>query len=343
MEVDDGRSNALAKGFTNKVPDLSWLPLTAPNGYIVEIESDPSTTLDDRYLKFTTLNGENFGDGAWSETVKPGIKYKFDSNTMPFVLYRESENQLHLGPADGAKSGDYTFPEWAARTAGDEDTVPTPEFIGQPLRDHLLFRGRYTVCGGRTIAFSETDDVFNFWPDSAAVFTETDPFSLNTTSESYSPLQWMIAIQENIYVFSATAQFLVRSGGDAGVLTGLTAEVLRMSNLEMNEHVRPKLAGAQILFCTNHYEYTHVREFSFSEAASRARSLNLGGSNDITINLPKYMKGLVLHWDVGEAVDMAVLIDPQDKKRVYVYKYLWTGGHSGSKGAGLMEHLEVCL
>ena len=40
------------------------------------------------------------------------------------------------------------------------------------------------------------------------------------------------------------------------------------------------------------------------------------------------MKGLVLHWDVGEAVDMAVLIDPQDKKRVYVYKYLWTGGAS---------------
>ena len=226
LEVDDGRSNSLAKGFTNRVPNLTWLPLNAPNGYIVEVESDPSTTLDDRYLKFTTLNGENFGDGAWSETVKPGIKYKFDTNTMPFVLYREDEDKLHLGPADGATSGDYTFPEWAARTAGDEDTVPTPDFIGQPLRDHLIFRGRYTVCGGRTIAFSESDDVFNFWPDSAAVFTETDPFSLNTTSESYSPLQWMIAIQENIYAFSATAQFLVRSGGDAGVLTGLTAEVL---------------------------------------------------------------------------------------------------------------------
>ena len=53
MEVDDGRSNTLAKGFTNKVPDLTWLPV-APNGYIVKIESDPSTTLDDRFFKFTT-------------------------------------------------------------------------------------------------------------------------------------------------------------------------------------------------------------------------------------------------------------------------------------------------
>ena len=136
----------------------------------------------------------------------------------------------------------------------------------------MLFRGRYTVCGGRTIAFSETDDVFNFWPDSAAVFTATDPFGLNTTSELYSPLQWMIAIQENIYAFSATAQFLVRSGGDAGVLTGLTAEVLRMSNLEMNEHVRPKLAGAQIL-CTNHYNTPTFGSSAFPKRASRARSL----------------------------------------------------------------------
>ena len=76
----------------------------------------------------------------------------------------------------------------------------------------MLFRGRYVVCGGRSMAFSETDDVFNFWPDSRQ-HSPTDPFTLTTTSELFSPLQWMIAIQENIYVFSATAQFLCRAGG----------------------------------------------------------------------------------------------------------------------------------
>ena len=220
MEVDDGRSNTLAKAFTDSVPDLSWLPTVAPSGYIVGVEGDPSTTLDDRYLSFTTFDGVSFGTGSWAETVKPGIQYKFNTDTMPLVLYRESEGVLHLGPADGATSGNYTFPQWAARTAGDEETVPSPEFIGQKLRDHILFRGRYVVCGGRSVSFSETDDVFNFWPDSATVFTGSDPFTLNTTSELFSPLEWMIAIQENVYVFSATGQFLCRSGGDAGVMTG---------------------------------------------------------------------------------------------------------------------------
>ena len=109
---------------------------------------------------------------------------------------------------------------------------------------------------------------------------------MTTTSELFSPLEWMLAIQENVYAFSATSQFLCRAGGDAGVMTGLTAEVLRLSNLEMNEHVRPKLAGAQILFCTDHYGYTHVREFSFVQQATQARSVNLGGGLDVTAERP---------------------------------------------------------
>ena len=48
LEIDDGRSNTLAKAFTDTVPDIGWLPLIAPDGYIVKVESDPSTNLDDR-------------------------------------------------------------------------------------------------------------------------------------------------------------------------------------------------------------------------------------------------------------------------------------------------------
>ena len=70
--------------------------------------------------------------------------------------------------------------------------------------------------------------------------------------------------------------------------------------------------------------------------------IDLGASNDITINLPKYMKELVTHWDVGEAVDMAVLIDPEDQ-RVMSTSICGRVRHTGAKGAGLMEHLGVWL
>ena len=128
MEIDDGRSNTLAKAFTDSVPDLSWLPTVAPNGYIVKVESDPSTTLDDRYLKFSTTSRAHLWLRLWNETVKPGIQYKIDENTMPLVIYRESWKlfvaQL-MGPTDVDDDLNIVLPLNGHHVQlADEETVP---------------------------------------------------------------------------------------------------------------------------------------------------------------------------------------------------------------------------
>lgn len=332
LEVDDGRSNSLARGFTEKVTSLSELPTIAPNGYVVNVASDPSTELDDRYFKFTTNDGIDFGEGAWGETAKPGIEYKLNADTMPIIIRREADGVLFIGPADGSEQteGDvsFTFPKWADRTAGDTETVPDPEFIGQPIKDHILFRSRYIVCAGTSVVFSEVDDIFNFFQDTSAALTESDPFSLRATSERSSQLNWMLPVDEAILVFSAYSQFQARPA-DADVLTPSNAIILRLSNLESNPDIRPKLAGPQVLFGTREFGYTHFREYTFFESTQRKIGLNLGGSNDVTLNLPKYIDGFVTHWDVGETVDTAVAITPKDRKTVYVYKYLWGNAQSG--------------
>ena len=332
LDVDDGRSNSLARGFTDKVTSLGELPTIAPNGYIVNVASDPSTDVDDRYFKFTTNDVVDFGEGAWGETVKPGIQYKFDVDTMPIVIRREAEGVLFIGPADAAEQteGDYTFtfPKWAERTAGDANTVPDPEFIGQPIKDQILFRSRYIVCAGTSVVFSEVDDIFNFFQDTSAALTDADPFSLRATSERSSELNWLLAVDEAILVFSAYSQFQARPA-DADVLTPTTAIILRLSNLESNPDIRPRLAGPQVLFGTREFGYTHFREYTFFESTQRKIGLNLGGSNDVTLNLPKYIDGFVTHWDVGETVDTAVAVTSKDRKTMYVYKYLWGSAQSG--------------
>jgi hypothetical protein len=332
MELDDNRSNTFARAFTDKVGGLSELPNFAPNGYVVNVISDPSTTLDDRYFKFGTYDGRSRGEGGWGETVKPGIEYKLDVNTMPIVIRRESAGVLFIGPADGSSettgSETFTFPAWAERTAGDEETVPPPEFVGKQIKDHVYFRSRYVTCAGTSIVFSEVDDVFNFFQDTSAALTETDPFSLRASSERSSELLWMLPVDESILLFSAYSQFQARPA-DADVLTPTTAIILRLSNLESNGDVRPRLAGPQVLFSTREFGYSHFREFTFFESTQRKIGLNLGGSNDVTLNLPKYIDGFVTHWAVGETVDTAVAITDKDRKTLYVYKYLWGSGTQG--------------
>jgi len=338
ITIDDGRSSELANAFTTKVQSLANLPVVAPDGYVVEVESDPSTTVDNRWLKFSTFGSGDFGDGAWQETVKPGITYALDPNTMPLVFYRAAQDVFFVGPADGAtetqtvggETYTYTFPKWAERTAGDEISSPDPEFVGKKIRDHALFRSRYVVAAEETVQFSETDDIFNFFNDTSLAVQATDPFGLRGTSERSSPIEWMIPVEDSILAFSSTSQFQVRAA-DADVLTPLTGEMFRLSNLEMNPNVRPKLSGAQVLFATEYFGYTHFREFNFYNQRNTKLGLNLGSSLDITNYVPKYIVGSVTHWDVGQNIDAAVIVSPASKKDVFVYKYLWQTGEVGQQ------------
>ena len=338
LAIDDGRSGELANAFTNKVQTLANLPVIAPDNYVVEVESDPSTTTDNRWLKFSTFGTGDFGEGAWQETVKPGINYALDPNTMPLVIYRAAENVFFVGPADGAAETQtvngteykYTFPKWGERTAGDKVSSPDPEFVGKKIRDHTLFRSRYVMAADETIQFSETDDIFNFFNDTSLAVQATDPFGLRGTSERSSPIEWMIPVEDSILAFSSTSQFQVRAA-DADVLTPQTGEMFRLSNLEMNPNVRPKLSGAQVLFATEYFGYSHFREFNFYNQRNTKLGLNLGSSLDVTNYVPKYIVGSVSHWDVGQNIDAAVIISPTNKKEVFVYKYLWQTGEVGQQ------------
>ena len=343
IEVDDGRSGDLANAFTDKVQSLSALPIIAPQDYVVEVEGDPSTAIDNRWLKFGVY-GKNvaagtMGEGGWQETVKPGITYKIDPNTLPLIIYREADKVLFVGPADGAERSKtvdgveykFTFPKWGDRTSGDETTSPDPEFIGKKIRDHVVFRSRYVVCAGETVQFSETDDIFNFFNDTSLQTQATDPFGLRGSSERSSPMEWMIPVEDSILAFSATTQFQVRAA-DSDVLTPLSSEIFRLSNLDMNSNVRPKLSGSQVLFATEYFGYTHFREFNYYNNTRNTKiGLNLGSSLDITNYVPKYIEGYITHWDVGQAVDCAVAISPTNAKELFVYKYLWQTSEQGQR------------
>jgi len=336
ISVDDGRGNSFARVVKGSVTSLAELPVVAPNGFIVNVSSDPSQTVDDRYLKFTTTDGGAMGNGSWAETAKPGMVYQINPDTMPLVIYRKAPGVIFVGPADGstqtltlgATTHSYTFPKWGDRSAGDATTVPDPAFIGKTIRDHVLFRGRYVMAAGQSVVFSETDQIFNFFQDTSVALTARDGFSVLAVSEVSSELNWLLPVDENLLVFSQYSQFRV-SPADADVLTPTTAMILRLSNLQMNPYIRPKLAGPQVLFGTNEFGYSHFREYSFYDTPQRRSGLNLGGSNDVCINVPKYIEGLVTHWDVGETVDFAACSTPADRKTLHVYKYLFQSGGSG--------------
>jgi hypothetical protein len=331
IQVDDSRSNALARGIKGSVNAFSELPTTARRGFTVKVEQDASSTEDDQWVSFVPRDANaSFGDGTWQERAAPGIQFRLDEDTMPLVIYRAAQDVIFVGPADGATRSqtvnsvtyDYTFPTWGARAAGDEDTVPTPSFIGNPIKDHVLFRSRYFVVGGESVVSSEVDDIFNFFNSTATAVLETDPIDVRASSESSIDLNWILPVDESLLAFSNKSQFRLQAA-DADVLTPRTAIILRLSNIEMNAHLRPKIAGPNAVFATSEYGFTGFREYQFFDTQARRIGLNLGGSQNITLNVPKYISGDADLWDVGESLDYFVARSGSDPRHLFVYKYLW--------------------
>lgn len=331
IETQDGRANVFMASFKRKATSVSDLPAKAKNGYLIEIESNPDTDVDNYWVKFVTESGDSYGPGVWEETVAPGIEYALDKTTMPLVIYRAAQDVFFVGPADGTSDSitvgpdtyNYTFPNWGDRTAGDETSVPTPSFVGEAIRDHNFFRSRYVVIGGDSMVTSEVDNVFNFFGDTATAVLETDPIDLRCTSEQTVNLEWVLPYEESVLLFSPNAQFVVTTI-DADALTPRTAVVFKMSSIEMNVNLRPKIAGPTIVFSTLESGYTGFREYRYAPGRVAGRTGdNVGEGKNLTFNVPKYIEGTSKVWEVVENKDYFAAISGDNPNHVYVYKYLW--------------------
>jgi hypothetical protein len=336
VKVDDDRSNTLARAINGSTENFSDLPLQARGEMVVKIESDPSRDEDDFWVKFVRSDGlaTSDGPGTWQETVAPGVPFALDEDTMPLVIYRAAVGKLYIGPADGAArtlSGapNYTFPLWGQRTAGNEETAPQPSFVGRPIRDHLIHRGRYAVTGGETVVMSQTDDIFAFFQDTSLQVLETDPIDVRASSESSVDLQWLTAAGGILLPTSSQEQFLLRAS-DQEVLTPRSAVIDLAARIEVESQVRPQAVGPTVAMATRAANSTQFREMQIG--LSQLQLLQgLGAGQDLTINVPKYIEGRVIWWDNGENLDYMVVLTDNDPKTIYVYKYLWQSTGNGAE------------
>jgi hypothetical protein len=337
--LDDSRSNTLARVLKDQTTSFSNLPTIGRRKFTIRIASDPGSDIDDYWVQFSPSEpGAVYGEGSWQEVAAPLIKYKFSENTLPLVVYRAAAGVLFIGPADGAArtitakglTYSYTFPLWGQRTAGNDKTVPTPSFNGKAIRDHLIHRGRYVSIGTSSVTLSETDNIFNFFQDTSTTVLDTDPIDLLPPSEGAATpaLEWAIAANDSILVFSGPEQFQVRAA-DRQVMTPRTAEIIRLSAIDTNALLPPRLAGPNVIFSTSESGFTGFREYQFIESENRRLGLNLGGSLSITNEVPRLIAGLADLWDVSESLDFMAVTTPSDRSKLYIYKYLWNANQSG--------------
>ncbi len=307
LKLEDSGGGTTLYGWTNKAQKFTELPTIAPHGYTLEIVGDDKTGFDNYYVEYEATSGDDFGEGVWKETLKPGIKLGLDVSTMPHTLVRNS-------------TGDFTFDEgtWSNRTAGDETTAPEPSFVGETINDIFFFKNRLGLLAGENYIMTKTSDFFNFFPSTATALLDADPIDASVSQTSVEFLNFAIPFRDECIIFSANTQFVLK-GGD--VLSIETVSANPTTRYENSTIAKPYSLGKSIFFAVERDTSSGVREY-FNQPETAEND-----SADITAHVPTYLPtGLFkITGSSNENITCYLSNDSNNRNKLFVYQFFWDG------------------
>lgn len=297
ISVSDGFNGEALKLFINTTTRFEILPSTAPDGFTVLVKGEKEID-DDYYVKYDS------GSHSWKECAKPNITIKYDFTTMPYILRREADGTFTCTTAD-----------WNERKTGDEDSNPTPSFVGNKINDIFFFRNRLGIISGEAINLSRTSDFFNFWVDSATSIVDTDPIDLQVSHNRVSTLYNAVPFNQDLYLFSAQTQFILRA---EGVLSPKTAVIDQVTEFDADTWVKPIGVGRNLYFTAHKTDFTTVQEY-FAVADSTTQK----NATDVTGHVPNFLKNSIYSLKACNNENLLIALSGNQRDTMYIYKFLF--------------------
>ncbi|WP_141111030.1 hypothetical protein [Chromobacterium haemolyticum] len=293
----DGFGDQAMFSFTHKVQKVGDLPKSAPDGYVVAVVGDNSTTSDNYWLKYSLKSK------TWEETVGFDLEVEIDGSTMPHALIRQAD-------------GTFTFDalEWDERKIGDDNSNPIPSFIGYTLHDIFFFRNRLGVIADENVVMTAAGKFFKFWTNSAATVVDTDPIDVAVSNNAVSLLQHAVPFNEELLLFSDGTQFVMKA---EGVLSPKSIRVDKATDFLNTPNVRPITVGRNAYFVMEKTGSCDVIEFFAGQDA-------IIDGIPVTSHVPSYIPQDIRVLKGASADNLIVLNSRKAPGSLFVYKFLFS-------------------
>lgn len=316
--VSDSMGGSSLKAVCKTAQSFADLPLSNVDGFTVKIIGEPEETGDEYWVKY--LSDDPDSGSVYRETIKPGIKYKLDSSTLPVALVRLSNGDFLVTPLDGHTATyngvSYTAPKWGERLVGDDDTNPAASFVGRTIKDILFFRNRLTFLSDENVIMSESGSFFNFWRTSVIQLLDSDPIDVGSSSTKVSTLTAGIPFYERLVLFADQTQFTLYSGDN---LTAKTVSIQSTTSFASSGLSQPVAVGKNIYFGFSRNDSAGVQEYYINPETQ------LFDGVDISASIPSYIKGNITKIAGSDNEQIVAFLADGEKNKVYIYKYFFTG------------------
>jgi hypothetical protein len=297
IEVTDDDGGVNLKAFKGNAKSFTDLPNQCEKGFRLGVVGDNQKKEDDFHVVF---EGDT-GSGFWKETVAYNLKNYYDLATMPHTLKQNAD--LSFSFAQG---------EWDERKAGDDNTNPTPSFVGSTISDIFFHRNRLGVLAGENVIFSEASGYYNFWRTTVRTLLDSDPIDVAVSQNEVSELKAAVPIQDNLLLFSNLNQFTLSA---SQLLTPAEVTVDQSTKYECDLTAPPVGAGNSVFFATKSGGFAGVREFFTRD------DTEIKDAVEITSHVPSYIQGGIRDIQASSNKDMLIVLSDTNKNECYVYKW----------------------
>lgn len=318
-----GTANNALYGLKDAVNDVSLLPPQCLDGVTLRVSNSDASDADDYFVKFQTEGGIP-GQGAWEETIKPGIPIGLNPATMPHALIREADGNFTVRPLT-KEFDDKNF--WQDRKVGDETTSPPPTFVGKKIRDAFFYQNRLGFLSDDTVVLSQAGDYFNFFQGSAIAISDADPIDLSTSTTRPAKLKAAIGTPAGLLMFAENSQFLMKS--EDVVFGPATVKIDEISNFAYQSNIHPVETGVSILFTTESATYSKVFELATESLNSRPQV------TDNTRIVPELVPPGLTH--ITSVPNQSLVIFGTGDNILYVFKFFNSGNERQLAGWATWE------
>lgn len=303
IDVFDGLSGQGLGVAYLEVDSLSDLPLRAPDGFRVAVRGDVNANEDDYYVRFSTNDGQAFGEGGWIEEVGPNVLTELNADTMPLQLVNTGVDTFEIQTV-----------AWADRKAGDDNTNPFPSFVGKTLNNFVFFKNRFGFLYEDSVVLSEAAELFNFFRTTVRTLLDTAPIDLTAATANVSNIHSSATFQENLLLFADRGQFVLK--GDP--LTNETVTMNAVTNYDVDTTQNPFNLGSYVYFPFKRGNFIGLQEYSLNATT------DVYDSDEITTQVPSYLESGNILKLTGSSVNNLIAVCPGGRT-FYVYKYFFNG------------------
>ena len=331
VRVSDGLSDQGLDVIYKEVASITDLPKKCYNNFRVKVAGDADIDQDDYYVKFSTKDKLEFGEGSWVEVhgwyqndspvgEVEALDIGIDQTTMPVTLVPvvslgnvvsfklQSPEEEKTVKAKQQKG-------WRTRDAGDDETNPFPSFVDSTINDVFFFKNRLGFLTDSNVIFSEADEYFNFFRTTTQQLLDSAPIDVGLSHTKVAVLQHAVPFQEKLMLFSKQSQFVLRG---ADVLSPKTVAISPVTEYDISDTTQPIALGNYIYFTFKRNSFEGVYEYFVDNNTETFHS------EEITQQIPKYITSDVQRIAGSQAENTIVIGTSADAKTLFVYKYYWS-------------------